>query len=73
MYHTLKKFALSVVPRKFLIENEVFLRGIFAFHLRGNKYECTVCGHGLKKFIPIPDGDSVHEPEDFIPLLMRMI
>ncbi|SRX74800.1 Ubiquinone biosynthesis O-methyltransferase [Aequorivita antarctica] len=57
MYQTLKKFALSVVPRKFLIENEVFLRAIFAFHLRGNKYECTVCGHGLKKFIPIPDGD----------------
>ncbi|PHR11082.1 MAG: SAM-dependent methyltransferase [Aequorivita sp.] len=59
MYQTLKKVALSVVPKKFLFENEVFFRSLFAFHLHGKKYECTVCGRGLKKFITIPDGDKL--------------
>lgn len=57
MYQTLKKLALSVVPRKTLIKNEVFFRSVFAFHLRGKRSECTVCKSGLKKFIEIPDGD----------------
>ena len=57
MYQTLKKVALSVVPKKILFENEVFLRSVFSFHLNGKKHECTICNHGLKKFIEIPDGD----------------
>ncbi|WP_417873988.1 class I SAM-dependent methyltransferase [Xanthomarina gelatinilytica] len=57
MYQALKKVALSVVPKKILFENEVFFRSIFAFHLRGKNHECTVCDHGIKKFIEIPDGD----------------
>ncbi len=57
MYQALKKVALSVVPKKILFENEVFFRAIFAFHLRGKNHECTVCNHGIKKFIEIPDGD----------------
>jgi SAM-dependent methyltransferase len=57
MYHTLKKVALVLVPKKILFENEVLFRSIFAFHLRGKNYECTVCGHGVKIFIKIPDGD----------------
>ena len=40
-----------------LFENEVFLRSLYAFPFRGNNHRCTVCGHGLKRFIPIPDGD----------------
>lgn len=46
-----------MVPRKILIENEVFLRSIFAFRLSGKDNECSVCNKGLKKFIEIPDGD----------------
>lgn len=57
MYQTLKKVALVVIPRKILFENEVFFRSVFAFHLRGKKHSCTVCGRGVKKFIAIPDGD----------------
>lgn len=57
MYQTLKKLALSVVPKKILFENEIFFRSIFAFHLSGKKHECTVCCRGLKSFIRIPDGD----------------
>ncbi len=57
MYQTLKKVALSVVPKKILFENEIFFRSIFAFHLKGKNHECTVCKKGLKKFIKIPDGD----------------
>lgn len=57
MYQRLKKIALSVIPKKILFENEVFLRSLYAFPFRGNNHRCTVCGHGLKRFIPIPDGD----------------
>src|SRR5690606_389789 len=57
MYQTLKKIALSVFPKKILFGNEVFFRSIFAFHLKGKKHECTVCKHGIKKFIAIADGD----------------
>lgn len=57
MYQTLKKVALTFVPKKILFENEVFFRSIFAFHLRGKNHECTVCGHEVKRFIKIPDGD----------------
>ena len=59
MYQAIKKIALSVVPKKIIFENEIFLRSIFAFQLRGKKQECTVCGQGLKKFITIPDGDQL--------------
>ncbi len=57
MYQTLKKVALSIIPRRTLFENEVFFRSIFAFHLHGKEYSCTVCDRGAKKFIQIPDGD----------------
>lgn len=57
MYQAFKKVALSVFPKKILFENEIFFRSLFAFHLHGKNHECTVCSHGLKKFIPIPDGD----------------
>ena len=57
MYQTLKKVALTFVPKKILFENEVLFRSIFAFHLRGKSHECKVCDHGVKKFIEIPDGD----------------
>lgn len=57
MYQTLKKVALSVVPKKILFENEVFFRSIFAFYLGGKNHQCSVCGKGIKKFIKIPEGD----------------
>lgn len=59
MYQTLKKIALSIVPKKILFENEIFFRSLFAFQLRGKICECKVCGKGLKKFITIPDGDKL--------------
>lgn len=57
MYETLKKLAISVVPRKFLFKNELAFRSVFAFHLSGKNHKCTVCNRGLKKFIEIADGD----------------
>ncbi|MCB0464729.1 MAG: methyltransferase domain-containing protein [Aequorivita sp.] len=57
MYQVLKKVALAIVPKKILFENEILFRSIFAFHLRGKNHECKVCGHGVKRFIEIPDGD----------------
>ncbi|MAP80356.1 MAG: SAM-dependent methyltransferase [Aequorivita sp.] len=57
MYQTFKKVALTVVPRKTLFKNEVFIRSLFAFHLKGKNHRCSLCKKNLKKFIKIPDGD----------------
>ncbi|SRR5690606_11769887 len=57
MYQTVKKMALALIPKKILFGNEVLLRAIFAFPLRGKNHKCCICNHELKKFITIPDGD----------------
>lgn len=57
MYQSLKKVVLSVLPKKFLFQNEVLFRSLFAFRLGGKDHECTVCGKGNKKFIQLPDTD----------------
>jgi SAM-dependent methyltransferase len=57
MYQTLKKLALTLVPKKILFENEVALRSIFAFHLHGKNHSCSVCDRGLKKFIALPPAE----------------
>ena len=46
--------ATSLIPERILFGNEVFFRSIFSFKLKGTAHVCTICNHGLKKFIEIP-------------------
>lgn len=54
MYHAFKKIATSIIPKRILLGNEVFLRSIFSFNLKGKNHVCVVCKQGSKKFIEIP-------------------
>ncbi len=57
MYNFTKNIAKSLIPKSFLLKNEVTLRKLFLFKYRGNTYTCNVCQTGLKKFIPIGKED----------------
>lgn len=57
MYHTIKKIVSLVVPKQVLIANEIALRSIFAFNLRGKNHQCTICCNKLKNFILLDTTD----------------
>lgn len=57
MYKAVKKLALTVLPKGFLVKNELFFRSLFALRYKGKNHECTICNHSLKKFITLDDGD----------------
>ncbi|WP_299216467.1 class I SAM-dependent methyltransferase [uncultured Dokdonia sp.] len=57
MYQLTKKVAKSIIPKSFLLRNELILRKLFSFKYRGSIYTCNVCDASLKKFIPIGKED----------------
>ncbi len=59
MYHLAKKIAKTILPKSFLLNNEMLLRKLFSLKNRGNTYRCNVCDTGLKKFIQLDSGDHL--------------
>lgn len=60
MYSFLKNALKTVVNKKFLFWSEPFLRRTFIYPVYiGKKHQCTVCNAGLRKFIPLPNGDTL--------------
>jgi SAM-dependent methyltransferase len=59
MYTNFKKAIKAILPRNFMFKNEMLFRGIYYLFFRGDKYQCNVCKHGLKKFIPVHDDDML--------------
>lgn len=57
MYTNIKKAVKAVLPRNFMFKNEMKFRAIYYWFFRGEKYQCNICNHGLRKFIPVPGGD----------------
>jgi SAM-dependent methyltransferase len=57
MYSALKKFAKALIPERLLYKYEISLRSLFAIQYRGNNYECNICNHSFKKFIPLNKKD----------------
>ncbi|MDI9863866.1 methyltransferase domain-containing protein [Flectobacillus sp. DC10W] len=45
-------WTLRNIPRKYLQLVSHFAMNLYAFFLRGNKVECTVCGSTFSKFVP---------------------
>ncbi len=56
-YVSIKKIAFSVLPKRFLLRFEPFLRSLFLFRFRGSQYRCNICGTNLKKFVHLDAGD----------------
>lgn len=59
MYHTLKNSIKKILPRKLIFEQEETLRHWYSLFYTGHAFECTVCGKNLKKFITLPNTDSL--------------
>ena len=57
MYATVKRIAKTIIPKKFLLKNERFLRSIFALKYRGNTHKCSVCLKTNSAFIVLESGD----------------
>ncbi|KAB1068221.1 class I SAM-dependent methyltransferase [Tamlana haliotis] len=57
MYNTLKKNIKTLIPKRFLHKNELFIRKFYAAFYKGNKHECPVCSHQIKQFITLENND----------------
>lgn len=59
MYKAVKKLALTIIPKDFLVKNELFFRSLFAQRFKGKDHHCNICENSLKKFIILDDGDQL--------------
>ena len=57
MYKLFKSCLLKIIPKKFILKNEIFFRKIYAIAFIGSEYECPICEKKTRKFIPIFDND----------------
>lgn len=57
MYTAVKKLAYTLIPKRFLLKNELFFRSLFAQRYKGKNHTCPICEHSLKSFITLDDGD----------------
>ncbi len=59
MYTNIKKAIKAILPRNFMYKHEMKFRGIFYLFFRGRNFYCNICNQGLRKFIPVHDGDKL--------------
>lgn len=59
MYRNIKNTIKAILPRNFMFKHEMKFRGIYYLFFRGEKYYCNLCNHGLRRFIPVTDGDKL--------------
>ncbi|MCE3296178.1 MAG: class SAM-dependent methyltransferase [Crocinitomicaceae bacterium] len=50
-YNRIKKMALRLVPKSFLIRNEAFFRSMLSVFYRGTNFQCNICEARLKSFV----------------------
>jgi len=60
MYEYIKGIIKSIIPKKFLISNEQWIRNInYKLFYQGNQFNCPVCNSRLKNFISLKNGDKI--------------
>lgn len=57
MYTTLKNIAKTILPEKFLFNNERFFRKLIAKRYAGNNMQCNICQFKLKHFVKRANND----------------
>ncbi len=57
IYDKIKSFIKPLLHKKFMLNNELFFRSIYAVFYRGNKYKCVICNSNLNRFIPQEDNE----------------
>jgi SAM-dependent methyltransferase len=59
MYTNFKEAIKAIIPRNFMYKHEMKFRGLYFLFYRGERYHCNICNHGLRKFVPVQDGDKL--------------
>ncbi len=59
MYKNIKKILTSIIPKKFLLKNELAFRKPYSLFYIGNKFHCNICQTKLRAFIKTENGNSI--------------
>lgn len=59
MYSVIKKSVRILFPKSFFFKAEPFLRKIYSYNKKGNNHECIICDFKTKKWIKLPNKDSL--------------
>ncbi|WP_298498870.1 methyltransferase domain-containing protein [uncultured Algibacter sp.] len=57
MYNSIKKSLKSLLPKKFIIKNELFFRYFYGVFFLGKKHKCNICEKKLRAFIELENKD----------------
>jgi len=57
MYRTLKKVIRRILPKSFIIKNELVFRYPFGVFYKGKSHQCAICEHTLKAFVTLKSDD----------------
>lgn len=57
MYRVFKKYIKLIVPKKFLLDNELFFRYFYGIFYLGNKHQCNICSKKLNSFVLLKNDD----------------
>ncbi len=57
MYNFLKKSIKTLIPKRFLFNNELFFRTIYGFFYLGKRCECNICNNNLRTFVRLQNKD----------------
>lgn len=57
MYSFIKKSIKSIIPKQFLIKNELFFRYFYGVFYLGNKHQCNICKKKLRAFVKLENED----------------
>jgi SAM-dependent methyltransferase len=59
MYSILKNTITQLVSRKLIFKHEETFRNLYSVFYSGNRYQCNICNKKLRKFISLPNTDSL--------------
>lgn len=57
MYSFIKKTLKYIIPKQFLIKNELFFRSFYGIFYLGNKHQCNICTKKLSTFVKLDNED----------------
>ncbi|MDG1730037.1 MAG: class I SAM-dependent methyltransferase [Algibacter sp.] len=57
MYNSIKKSLKSIIPKQFLIKNELFFRIFYGVFYLGKKHQCNICKKKLRAFVELENED----------------
>lgn len=72
MYNFLKSAVIKILPKNFLVKNEILLRKILSPVYRGNNFECNICKTKLKKFVSLKNQEQICPACGSLPRVRRL-